>query len=32
MQPLSSFRFAPGMHARRVASAPSLNADAVILD
>jgi citrate lyase subunit beta / citryl-CoA lyase len=32
MQPLRSFLFAPGNHARRVANALSLNADAVILD
>ena len=31
-QPLRSFLFAPGNHARRVANALSLNADAVILD
>src|SRR4029077_12837638 len=30
--PLRSFLFAPGNHARRVANALSLNADAVILD
>src|SRR5215472_12507402 len=30
-QPLRSFLFAPGNHARRVANALSLNADAVIL-
>jgi len=32
IQPLRSFLFAPGNHARRVANALSLNADAVILD
>jgi citrate lyase subunit beta / citryl-CoA lyase len=32
VQPLRSFLFAPGNHARRVANALSLNADAVILD
>ena len=32
LQPLRSFLFAPGNHARRVANALSLNADAVILD
>ena len=32
MQPLRSFLFSPGNHARRVANALSLNADAVILD
>jgi len=31
-QPLRSFLFAPGNHARRVTNALSLNADAVILD
>src|SRR5690242_5514926 len=32
MQPLRSFLFAPGNHARRVEKALSLDADAVILD
>jgi citrate lyase subunit beta / citryl-CoA lyase len=32
VQPLRSFLFAPGNHARRVVNALSLNADAVILD
>jgi len=32
LQPLRSFLFAPGNHARRVANALSLDADAVILD
>jgi citrate lyase subunit beta/citryl-CoA lyase len=32
VQPLRSFLFAPGNHARRVANALSLDADAVILD
>ncbi len=32
VQPLRSFLFTPGNHARRVANALSLNADAVILD
>jgi len=32
LQPLRSFLFAPSNHARRVANALSLNADAVILD
>ena len=32
IQPLRSFLFAPGNHARRVANALSLDADAVILD
>ena len=32
MQPLRSFLFAPGNHARRVEKALSLNAEAMILD